>query len=378
MIRPASFVRLTSIYIFLSLILIDLSLLFKLLGKAYTELLIFIAFPLLIMGTLFQIYPTLQGIAIRWEWLTYIHLALFLTNLFSFFVKPASSPYFYFLFALLSLSFLLINTKSLRDPSVVFFLLGGVYFALSGFFMLMDLNLLMIKHTLTAGFFLNVILGAYYVFVPMLQVEELKHPKARWISLILHNLSIPPFLYGWHVGNMKLVAYSGLFVLLSFFLLAFVVYQSLLQKKSPLKGLDPSVRYLILGLFMAVFFLSIGISTAGSGNYGFIGWHRDGMLYGFLLFITIGASYHIVPFLYWWRVYAPKIGKEKIPTLKELINPEVLKFYLFAGLPSFVLALLNENFNPTLSSIFYALFLLVNIYYSLRTLPLAFFPPPKT
>ncbi len=54
------------------------------------------------------------------------------------------------------------------------------------------------------------------------------------------------------------------------------------------------------------------------------------MLYGFLTTITVGASYHIVPFLLWWKVYAPKMGKEKVSTLKEILNIKVAKLLLLA------------------------------------------------
>ena len=55
---------------------------------------------------------------------------------------------------------------------------------------------------------------------------------------------------------------------------------------------------------------------AGSKNFLFLKAHADGMLYGFLSLITVGASYHIVPFLLWWKLYAPRMGRESIPTLK--------------------------------------------------------------
>ncbi len=372
MIKPVSFVRLTPLYVLLCLFLIDLSLILKLFNMPYRDLLLFIAFPSLIMGTLFQMYPTLQGMSIRGNWLTYLHLLLTFINLILFLWKFQIFWLPFMSLSLLSFFFLALNTKNLKDPLILFFLLGGAYFALSSLFMFMKLSPTLIKHTITAGFFMNVIIGAYYVFVPMLQIEEIKHRRLVWWNLILYNLSLPLFLYSWHRQNLVLLAHSGLLLLLSCFLLAFVLYVSLIQRKSPLKGLDISVQYLLLGLFMVIFFMAVGIASAGSGNYGFLSWHWDGMLYGFLTFITVGASYHIVPFLLWWRAYASMMGRQKIPTLKELLGLEVPQRVLFIGLPLLVFGLITEPFNPYLSRLFYFALLLVKGYYTLKLLPLAY------
>ncbi|RME12296.1 MAG: hypothetical protein D6804_01810, partial [Aquificota bacterium] len=87
---------------------------------------------------------------------------------------------------------------------------------------------------------------------------------------------------------------------------------------------------------------------------------------------TVGASYHIVPFLLWWRLYAPKMGRQSIPTLKELLSQEIPQRFLFAGIPSLTFALITEAFNPSLSKPFYFAFFLVNCYYTLKLLPLAY------
>ncbi len=75
----------------------------------------------------------------------------------------------------------------------------------------------------------------------------------------------------------------------------------------------------------------MGPLIAISGNYIFLRLHTDGMLYGFLTLITVGATHHIIPFLLWWRAYAPKIGKEKAPTLKEILPVKVVRRVLYSA-----------------------------------------------
>ncbi|WP_340694585.1 hypothetical protein [Hydrogenobacter thermophilus] len=370
MIRPAGFVRLTPLYILLSLILITLSPFLELAKKPYIDLLLFIAFPSLIKGSLFQLYPTLQGKPIRGGRLIYFHFLLNILNAFYFLLNYEINQLLYTADNLLFLLLILLNTHRLSDPSVVFLFVGSLYTPLVCLLMWFEQNPLLIKHAITSGFFLNVITGSYYVFVPMLQIEELWRPKLRWLNLLLLNLSSLFVLYCFYLKNYTLIAYGGSGVLISMLLLFLIIYKTLSQRRSPLKGLDISVKFLLLGLFFFTFFLSVGISSAGSQNFGFISWHKEGMLYGFLTFITVGATYHIVPFMLWWRVYAPKMGKEKIPTLKELLKPETLEIFLLLGIPTFTLSLVFKPFNEPLSNLLLIGFSLVLLYYTLKLIPL--------
>ncbi len=69
----------------------------------------------------------------------------------------------------------------------------------------------------------------------------------------------------------------------------------------------------------------VGVYMAKTESFSLLPLHSDSILYGFLALITLGATYHIIPFLVWWERFAPKMGKEKIPTLKELLPPSVLE-----------------------------------------------------
>lgn len=370
MIRPVGFVRLTPLYIVLSLTLLAVSPLLELAKKPHIDLILFLTFPTLIKGTLFQLYPTLQGKPIRGKKFIYLHFFLSLLNIFYFFLNYEINQTIYTADNLIFSLFILLNTYKLSDPSVVFLFVGSLYAPLACLLMWLKQDPLLLKHTITLGFFLNVIMGSYYIFVPMLQIEELWKARLRWLNLLFLNFSSFFVLYGFHSRNYTLIAYGGSGVLISILLLSLIIYKTLSQRKSPLKGLDISVKFLLLGLFLLAFFLSVGISSAGSQSFGLISWHKEGMLYGFLTFITVGVSYHILPFMLWWRVYAPKMGSEKIPTLKELLKPETLEVFLLFGIPIFTLSLVFKPFNEPLSNLFLVGFSLALLYYTLKLIPL--------
>ncbi len=52
---------------------------------------------------------------------------------------------------------------------------------------------------------------------------------------------------------------------------------------------------------------------------------------GWVIASILGYLYKIIPFLWWTYKYSERIGKEKVPTLKEMINEKasVILFTLF-------------------------------------------------
>lgn len=51
-------------------------------------------------------------------------------------------------------------------------------------------------------------------------------------------------------------------------------------------------------------------------------------IFCWIIFSILGYLFKIVPFLWWTHKYAERIGKESVPTLKEMINEKV-SGYLF-------------------------------------------------
>lgn len=371
MIRPVSFLRETPLYILIAIVLVLLSLLQRIKGEnSYIDTLVFLAFPGLIAGILFQLYPTIQGRSLQGRPLVYVNLALWLLSIVYFFIYGNINAYLNLLFCLSYLFIILVNTRRLRDPSVLFFLLGSLFYASASLLNLKVSNPLFIKHLINVGFFTSVVIGSYYIFVPMLQIEDLERRSIPWINLLVQLLSTFLLSLSWYYSHYKLISYSGLLLLLSLGILSYGVYHILSQRRSPLKGLDISVQFLILGLFVGWFSLLLGALTAISGNYSFLRLHTDGMLYGFLLSITIGATYHIVPFMFWWKTCAPKMGREKIPTLKEILDVKVAKFLLYS-IPTLLTGLMFGSIaEPFLEKLFAFMIALALVYYAIKLIPL--------
>ena len=214
--RPTTLLESTALYIFICFLLILLSLLQKFFGKNYTDTLVLLAFPGLIFGVLFQMLPTFQGHLFRGKPLIYIHLLLWLINIVYFLLSGNLQPHFYLSFSFLSLFLILTNLRRYHDPIVLFFLLGTFFFVLASLLNLLGKNPLLVKHVITVGFFMSVVIGSYYIFVPMLQIESIKEKALIWINFALQGLSSVFSLLSWYLFDFRFIAYSGLLLLFQF------------------------------------------------------------------------------------------------------------------------------------------------------------------
>lgn len=368
--EKTTFLKLPPLYIALSLIFLILSVLQKTLNFSnYTATVLYFSIPTVIVGVLFQMYPTVQGTSVRFEKLTYLHLILILIS-FPLYLFNLNYTHLYFLSSLVFLLYLIFNTKKYAGITQLYFVVGTLFYVIaSTLILLKHKNTLFIKHTIAVGFLLTVVYGSLYIFLPMLQLEQLAYSGLQKFHLIFHTLSTIVLLIGWHGLNFFVVYIGGLLNMVSFFILVFILYKTLSQKKSPLRGLDPSVKAFILSVFLLGFSLTIGTLSAGKENFSLIKLHFEGLLYGFFPIVTLGAAYHIIPFMLWWKKYAPKMGREKVPTLKELLPEETINKSLFLLVPSLTGMIVFDPI-PWLSSTFALIYAYSIFYFLYRSLPL--------
>lgn len=366
-----TFLRITPIYIHLGLLILLLSLLQKLLSLGdYSTSILYFSIPSVVIGTLFQMYPTLQSIPVKFSFLVYLHFILLSASLFLYLFGFRFGEV-YFLSALTFALFLLLNTRRYSGQVQLFFLVGSTFYLFASFLILTEYpNPFLIKHTLAVGFFLTIAFGSLYMLLPMLQLESLAFSDYLWIHLAFHTVFTIDFLISWSRMSFSHIYVSGMLVLTSVLILSFTLYRTLSQKKSPLKGLDPSVKAFLLSLFILAFSLSVGILSAGSRDFGLLNLHTDGLLFGFFPILTLGAAYHIIPFMLWWKVYAPKMGKGKVPTLKELLPERVLEISLLVLIPSLLGLLLSSYLKPFVQWFFAITYTAGIGYFLLRSFPL--------
>jgi len=70
------------------------------------------------------------------------------------------------------------------------------------------------------------------------------------------------------------------------------------------------------------------------------------VIFGCLTFLIIGMMYKIVPFLVWFHKFSDKVGKEKVPLLKDMFSERIgiIQFWLInIGLPCVIVGLFLSN-----------------------------------
>ncbi len=333
---------------------------------------------LIIMGSMYQIVPTLTGTKLYGEqllgrqyWLINLGvLGIFTTHLLvtGQFKKPlmAISGLIVIagslLFAYIIFKTLESSRSKIKPVTIPFFKAAIIYYLAAltmGFFMALFpesfAKFLLAKtahaHLGTLGFITMTIFGAEYQMYPMLSLQKLWSEKwakinywsfttgvtGFWISLILIQ------------KNMSLSAQRTSTLLMTLFtaLLLLSIYVFLINMLLTLKGakwqkLDISVKYLftghvflfittVIGAAMAVFYhlgllewmINAGLASNSITIYGLIWTHAHLALIGFVTLTIMGAMYHLAPMLVWMEKYGPKMGKEKVPMIQELFSQKL-------------------------------------------------------
>lgn len=308
-------------------------------------ILAWVSFP--IMGAYYQFFPTLQGRDLRLGSLTLpqyglvnvgvlgVIVAGFLGNSLGFTLALST----YGAGALLFVAVILSNvTVSRCNLSLRFFLASLSYYTIAIVFLLLGQWGLgpswatrpLLLHLFGLGWAALAIMGAEYSMVPMLQLKELHHPRLADIHFYLANGGVVGLAVGLATNDARYLGLAGVLMLVAIGVFLYQILTSLLTGPSRLPQMDLSVRYFLVGL--AYFGLSALLGTV----IGVMRWssitpvHIHLALIGFVSNTIIGAMYHIVPFVVWWEVYAPRLGTAQVPLLKQLFNGRSAELQLYA------------------------------------------------
>src|SRR5690625_1893495 len=102
-------------------------------------------------------------------------------------------------------------------------------------------------------------------------------------------------------------------------------------KKRLRRKLDKPFSFAILAIYIgfAIHLLAFITALLGIANSPVWSWLIFLYVFGWIVFSILGYLYKIVPVLWWTHKYSEKMGKEKVPTLAEMIN-EKISVILFA------------------------------------------------
>ena len=304
-----------------------------------------VTFP--IMGAFYQFFPTLQGRDLRWDSLTIPQFVLVNVGVLGLMAGAWSgnqeavtiSAAIYTAGALLFAGIIALANVDLSKVSLTlrFYLASLTYFVVA--IVLFFLQTIgagpswatrpLILHILVFGWAVVTIMGAEYSMVPMLQLKELRHPRLADAQFYLINAGFWGLASAIAIGTPVFIGIAGMVLLAGILTFAYILATSLLHGPSRLPHMDVSAKYFLVGVGYLVATAVAGIVIGAFGMRTLLPIHVHLGLIGVVTITIVGAMYHIVPFVVWWEVYAPKLGYEDVPLLKQLYNERQAQYQLY-------------------------------------------------
>ncbi len=283
---------------------------------------------LTIVGSMYQLVPTVTGTELRLSRLA--ELSFFLINagiillLASFFgVLPFSVSGTVYLLGALAFAAAIFSTllgmklKSVAVPffgAAIVFYISGILYATLGLAGVIPFRIAVHNHLLTAGWIGLTTFGGLYELFPMLALRKLRSQKLAWLTFPLATLSLVVMLYGLQTDQDYLVAAGGAGYAASFAVMVANLLATLISKSETPAPLDISVKFFVPALIFGLAGVVAGLTYADR----FL--HSHLMLAGWITLTIIGAEYHIIPMITWMERYSDKLGIESVPMIGELFN----------------------------------------------------------
>lgn len=181
-----------------------------------------------------------------------------------------------------------------------------------------------------AGWFTLLIIGFSYKLVPMFSLSHgfsMKWAKPAFFTYI-SGLTVLIISFWIELSHLNFLGWLLLFVGFLFFGLDMKEILDKRMKKRLDKPFFFSLCAMINGLI--IHFYAFLFSLLGISNRHVWSWLIFLYIVGWIMFSIFGYLYKIVPFLWWTHKYSERIGKEKVPNLKDMID-EKLSVVLFTA-----------------------------------------------
>lgn len=189
------------------------------------------------------------------------------------------------------------------------------------------------------GWGVGTVIGVSYKLGPMFALAHVQDERPGWLCFALLNGGLVSLAAGLLAG-WPLPVCLGLGSLILLAILVFTMDTIRILRSRHKKGLEPTQWHALAGMTFLLLCGGLTMRDALGGP----GWWFDGrtalalgllFLLGFVGQTIMGYLYKIVPFLVWNRRYAPLVGRQKVPLMRDLIHERAARvtFWLYnAGL----------------------------------------------
>ncbi|MUV36457.1 hypothetical protein JNUCC1_00259 [Lentibacillus sp. JNUCC-1] len=188
-----------------------------------------------------------------------------------------------------------------------------------------------------AGWFTLLIFGFSYKLVPMFSLSHGYSESRSKPALLFYGTGLI-ILIGSFWTSISVINMIGWGLLFTGFLLFALDIREILAKRLR-KRLDKPFAFSLFAIPVGLTLhgLALVLSLFHVTNAAVWSWLVFLYVMGWVVLSILGYLYKIVPFLWWTHKYANMIGKEKVPTLKDMINEKRCVYVL----SSFIIAVLG-------------------------------------
>jgi len=204
-------------------------------------------------------------------------------------------------------------------------------------------------HLGVVGFFVMLIVGVSYRLIPMFTLTEVQSKRRAALSILLLNIGLAGSVVTILLRSPLKIAFAVIAVS-GLALFGWELHAMLRARKRPvldwgLKGFLVAVALLIpvcpLALVLSWPTLPMNQFFGMLENvYGFLG------LFGVVTLAILGMLHKILPFLVWFGVYSPHVGRAQLPLTSQMVSERAQAGGLFAYLAGLVVisvAILREH-----------------------------------
>jgi hypothetical protein len=190
-------------------------------------------------------------------------------------------------------------------------------------------------HLGVVGFFVLLIVGVSYRLIPMFALSELQSRRRAALAVLLLNIG----LAGSVVTILLHSPWKPVFACIAVAGLAIYGWEleAILQARKR-RTLDWGLKTFLVGiaLLIPLSLLALKLSWPQLPMSPFFGQLEN--LYGFLGLLGVvtlailGMLHKILPFLVWFGVYSPHVGRAQLPTTAQMVSERLQVFGLYAYL----------------------------------------------
>lgn len=187
------------------------------------------------------------------------------------------------------------------------------------------------SHLAVLGFVSLIIMGVSYKLIPMFALSHGFKETNGKINLILMNIGIWLLFFGFLLDKKLMLTLATIILFLAVVFYLLQIYE-ILQKRFR-KFYEVNLLYSISACF-SLFILAAGallyVFGIIKGDLNFHYAYSYLAFMGWISFYIIGQLHKIIPFLVWLNKYSEKVGLQKVPLMKEMVNEklEKLEFYV--------------------------------------------------